>query len=316
MSAAVLPIWVLLRRFLASNAQTPLGIAGTGAATANNTGANTNANPVNVDVFYLHPDHLGTPRVATRSVAVAGATTGPNAINKATWRHENDPFGTSLGTSAPNENPQNITGTQTQIKAGSMRLDNGFPGPLRDRESGKSYNYFRDYDPSIGRYTTSDPIGLRGGIATYGYGNQSPLRYVDPRGLDPWYGDPGLDWRTKPGIPWPRGPLLLFTMCLRKCLGVGFVITSTDEPIPQHPIGTPHGDGGAIDIRFKHDPNTALCCAGKCGAEFGLDEYANPSGAATGGHVHIQLPPGRRGGRGHIPKDCKPCDSNTSCCAF
>ena len=166
-----------------SSAQLPLGTAGTGTTTANNTGTNTSTNPVNVDTFYLHPDHLGTPRVATRSVAVAGATTGPGAVNKAVWRHESDPFGTSLGTSAPNENPQNITGTQTQIKAGSMRLDNGFPGQIRDRESGKSYNYFRDYDSSIGRYTESDPIGLRGGPNTFGYVGQSPASRRDEFGL-------------------------------------------------------------------------------------------------------------------------------------
>jgi hypothetical protein len=45
------------------------------------------------------------------------------------------------------------------------------------------YNYFRDYDPSIGRYVESDPIGLRGGINTFGYVYGSPLRLSDAKGL-------------------------------------------------------------------------------------------------------------------------------------
>ena len=58
-----------------------------------------------------------------------------------------------------------------------------FPGQYYDSETNLHYNYFRDYDPSIGRYIESDLIGLKGGLNTYGYAGFNPIARIDPRGL-------------------------------------------------------------------------------------------------------------------------------------
>ena len=196
-----LPVAIL--KPLGASLTNPLsGTGTTGNQGANNTGGNGNtappANPtskVNVEIFYVHPDHLGTPRVITASAPIAATQgtgiTSAQTVNKALWRWDSDPFGSNAtATSAPNENPNTlnqVVGTATLPYL--FAFDNAFPGQKRDRETGKHYNYFRDYDPQIGRYTESDPIGLRAGLNTFGYVSQQPVARYDPDGL--WEIGPG-----------------------------------------------------------------------------------------------------------------------------
>lgn len=118
-----------------------------------------------VNTFYIHTDHLDTPKRITRL--------SDNAI---VWRWDSDPFGTT----AANEDPD----ADTNLFVYNLR----FPGQYYDAETGLHQNYFRDYDPATGRYPQSDPIGLRGGLNTYAYVKNNPLRYSDRYGLDPWLG--------------------------------------------------------------------------------------------------------------------------------
>ena len=57
-----------------------------------------------------------------------------------------------------------------------------YAGQYQDDESGLHYNLFRYYEPEVGRFTTQDPIGLRGGLNLYQYA-PNPLMWVDPLGL-------------------------------------------------------------------------------------------------------------------------------------
>jgi len=108
----------------------------------------------------FHTDHLNTPRL----VADATGTT--------VWRWDQaEPFGNNPA----NEDPDANTVT--------FDLPLRLPGQRYDQETGLHYNYFRDYDPSIGRYGESDLIGLDGGLNTYAYGLSDPLTGSDPLGL-------------------------------------------------------------------------------------------------------------------------------------
>jgi RHS repeat-associated protein len=104
-------------------------------------------------IYYYHTNHLGTPQALT------------DKDRRLVWRAGYTPFGDTIITANEVEN--------------SLR----FPGQYFDAETGLHYNHFRDYDPNIGRYIQSDPIGLGSGPSTYLYVTANPLANTDRLGL-------------------------------------------------------------------------------------------------------------------------------------
>ena len=105
---------------------------------------------------FVHGNHLGAPAAVT------------NGAKQTVWRAEYEPFG-----KADLTNP-------------GLTLNVRLPGQYFDAETGLHYNYFRDYDPTLGRYIQSDPIGLAGGMSTYAYAANNPINAIDPDGRIPF----------------------------------------------------------------------------------------------------------------------------------
>jgi RHS repeat-associated protein len=101
------------------------------------------------DVFYYHNDHLGTPNRITDE----GATV--------VWAADYGPFG------------------KTMLSVKTVTSNFRFPGQYFDSETGLHYNYLRDYDPELGRYIESDPIGLDGSMSLYSYTDSNPIGWID-----------------------------------------------------------------------------------------------------------------------------------------
>ena len=78
--------------------------------------------------------------------------------------------------------------------SGSTRSRYGYTGRERDPDTGMLYYRARFYDPQVGRFIETDPVGFNGrDVNLYGYVWNSPVNYRDPLGLDGW-GNDAADW--------------------------------------------------------------------------------------------------------------------------
>ena len=119
------------------------------------TGVEPKDSTNNKAIVYLHNDHIGQAHI------------GMNSDGQFIYERVQTPFGETMS-------EMNVYNVQVPVR---------FPGQYYDSESGFSQNWHRDYDSSIGRYVQSDPIGLRGGINTFGYVGGNPVMWVDIAGL-------------------------------------------------------------------------------------------------------------------------------------
>ncbi|PHR56841.1 MAG: hypothetical protein COA43_13315 [Robiginitomaculum sp.] len=131
-------------------------------------------------LYYLHADHLGKTQFATDTT---GAVIWDGGITT--------PFGESL----------------TLASAFTQNLM--FPGQYADSETGLSHNWHRTYDPMLGRYLQSDPIGLAGGLNRYAYVGGNPVSNVDTTGLKTFTGVFPRGYAYREASRMTRGAVLL-----------------------------------------------------------------------------------------------------------
>lgn len=153
-----------------------------------------------IEILYIDTDFLNAP------TALASATSG-----KVVWRWDHDPYGNGAALEDPSD-----TGTDTVF---NLR----FPGQYYDQETGLIHNGFRDYDPTVGRYVESDPMGLLGGSnSTYAYASGNPVSNVDPDGLQVATGA-AIGTAVEPGL----GTIAGAAIGIGIGLGIGAVVANS-----------------------------------------------------------------------------------------
>ncbi len=168
----------------------------------------------------------------------------------------------------------------------------GFAGGLYDSETKLVRFGVREYEPSLGRWLSKDPIRFDGGDTNlYGYVVNDPVNWVDPEGL----------YRFGPGAKGPLSPGLDTAMqCFDSCTGRDTVITSGRD---SHKSSDPHMRGDACDVGRNSNPDLsqpkAKQCFEQCFTSQARGQEEQNGGPGT--HFHFQLGPDLGGNTGFSP---------------
>jgi RHS repeat-associated protein len=100
-------------------------------------------------LYFVHADHLERPQKIT------------DATQAIVWDGQFTPYG------------------RTHAIAGAVQNPLRFPGQWADPAAAYFYNYLRDYDPTLARYLSVDPVGMWIAPNAFEYGFANPQSFID-----------------------------------------------------------------------------------------------------------------------------------------
>ncbi|MDP8928451.1 MAG: hypothetical protein M3O70_07720 [Actinomycetota bacterium] len=187
------PLPLLVEERDGNNTQTREHLHGTEQISMETAGARS---------YYLH-DHLGSTL----------ALTSPSGATQRTYDYL--PFGQLRNTTQPDPlAPENLT---------------RFTGQLFDAQTGLYHLRARQYDPTTGRFTATDPVPPQIDdpyVASYIYANNNPTRFIDPSGLSfrDWVRRNANTIKTTTTVVAAGGCIVLSFGACAAAAGVGFIV--------------------------------------------------------------------------------------------
>jgi RHS repeat-associated protein len=217
------------------------------------------------EVYYFHTDQIGLPEEMS------------NSEGQLVWRASYKTWGNTVAESwkiTDLDGGRIYEDEYGDIPQEQQRQQNlRFQGQYLDRDTGLHYNTFRYYDPDIGRFISSDPIGLKGGLNLGSYA-PNPISWIDPWGWETCYDFATRSYRDTDTRLVVEAPKLVLE----------------SGPTAKPKTGTPNTVYVYFHDKLKKAIQTSIF--NEKGNVIGHVDYKNHGKLAPSGHFHTFLIPG------------------------